>query len=401
MKAFTGISGGRVLIDRQLVSNNTLWFDGRWQGIETQMDRVVTKDLFQTVIELPEDHIIAPGFVDIHIHGMSGKDVMDGEEEHLAHMAAALLSTGVTSWLATTMTMSVAAIQKALRAAANFQMLQQIGSCPVKGSKLEGVHLEGPYISPEFKGAQDPKHILPLDFRQFERDFYHIAPGLIKHITCAAEVSGAEAFISAVKALGIHVALGHSGASFEQAKAAYEAGASHLTHLFNAMSPVHHREPGLAGAGLLLDFSVEWIADNIHLNPQWYPFLLQLKGQKAVLVTDAMCATGLCPGHYSLGGQGVITDGHSARLENGVLAGSVLTMDQAVRNMAKVMPDQLAEILYAASTAPSVLMGLHHIGAIEVGRCADFVILNGQLEIQYVGLGGELVKVPHQAASNQ
>lgn len=401
MKAFTAIKGGRVLIDRQLVSNNTLWFDGRWQGIETQPNERLDKDLFQAVIELPEDAIISPGFVDIHIHGMAGKDVMDGKEEHLAQMAEALLQTGVTSWLATTMTMAVETVQQALRAAANFQMLQQIGSCPTKGAKLEGVHLEGPYISPDFKGAQDPQHILPLDFRQFERDFYQIAPGLIKHITCAADVSGAQAFIRDLKALGIHVALGHSGASFEQAKQALEAGATHLTHLFNAMSPVHHREPGLAGAGLLLDFSVEWIADNIHINPQWYRFLLTLKGSKAALVTDAMCAAGLCPGHYSLGGQQVITDGHCAKLTSGVLAGSVLTMDQAVRNMAKAVPDQLAEILYAASTAPAALLGLNHIGRIEVGRWADFVILDRHLEVQYLGLGGQLVKVPAQAAANE
>lgn len=389
-----GIFGGRVLIDRQLESNQALWYDGRWQGVQTQQASNRNKDLFQAVLELPEDYIISPGFVDIHIHGMAGKDVMDGEEEHLAVIAEALVKTGVTSWLATTMTMATADIQKSLRAASNYQMLQQMGSRSEQGARLEGVHLEGPYISPSFKGAQDPKHILPLDFKQFERDFYQIAPGLIKHVTCAAEETGAEGFIRGLKALGIHVALGHSGASYEEAKNAFEAGASHLTHFFNAMSPVHHREPGLAGAGMLLDFSTEWIADNIHLRPEWYGFLLGLKGRKAALVTDAMCAAGLCPGHYSLGGQKVITDGKAARLESGVLAGSVLTMDQAVRNMAAVLPSQLAEILYAASTAPASLIGLKHIGAIEVGRRADFVILNGKLEIQYVCIGGQMVISP-------
>lgn len=397
MKQYMGITGGRVLIDRHLESNRTLCYDGRWQGIETQTASSVDEGMFQAVLKLPEDYIVSPGFVDIHIHGMAGKDVMDGEEEHLAVMAETLVKTGVTSWLATTMTMGTAEIQKALRAASNFQMLQQIGSRPERGAKLEGVHLEGPYISPSFKGAQDPKHILPLDFRQFERDFYQIAPGLIKHVTCAAEEEGAEDFIKGLKQLNIHVALGHSGASYEQAKLAFEAGATHLTHFFNAMSPVHHREPGLAGAGMLLDFSTEWIADNIHIRPEWYSFLLELKGRRAALVTDAMCAAGLCPGHYSLGGQKVITDGQSARLENGVLAGSVLTMDQAVRNMAKVMPEKISQVLYAASTAPAELIGLKHIGAIEVGRSADFVILNGALEIQYVCIGGQMVVTPDEA----
>lgn len=393
-----GIIGGKILRKTEIKENTGAWCDAQWQGLDLKQSDFIElrdKNLFQTVWELPENWIIAPGFVDIHIHGMAGRDVMDAKEEGLGQIAEALLKTGVTSWLGTTMTMDTSSIQNALRAAANYLVMQNAGleGRPIKGAKLEGVHLEGPYISPAFKGAQDPAFILPLDEKQFERDFYNIAPGLIKHLTCAPEMPGAESFIKAVRALGIQVAMGHTGSTYNEALLAKEAGASHITHFFNAMAQTHHREPGLVGAGLMTDLSIEWIADKIHFRPEWFSFLLNLKKEKAILVTDAMCAAGLCPGHYSLGGQAVVTDGESARLENGVLAGSVLTMDRAVKNMAEYLPKELGLILHAASTAPSKLVGLEKVGEIKEQYHADFVILDEELDIRAVCLGGQLVHV--------
>lgn len=389
------IMGGQRLAGRALVKNRGVWGSERWEGI--LQDREADEEnsdrgLFQTVINLPENWIISPGFIDIHIHGMAGKDVMDATQDALETIAQALVKTGVTSWLATTMTMQTAKIQTALEVVSAYRKCQNEAADDLgqMKSKLEGVHLEGPYISERFKGAQDATYILPMDIEQFERDFYQIDPTLIKHITCAPEQEGAEAFIQMLRQKGIHIALGHTACTFDEAMAAKEAGATHITHFFNGMPSAHHREPGLAGAGLMTDFSMEWIADNIHVRPEWLKFLLNLKQEKSVLITDAMCAAGLCPGHYELGGQKVITDGASARLENGVLAGSVLTMDQAVRNMAQAADGMLGEILYAASTAASELLKFSEIGRIEIGRYMDFVILDESLTLRAVGVNGNL-----------
>lgn len=395
-----GIIGGKVLQGSSLIANTGVWCDAQWQELNLGAElfsEMKDKNLFQTVWQLPSQWTLAPGFVEIHVHGMAGKDVMDGEEEGLQLISEALVKTGVTSWLGTTMTMDIPKIQQALRAAENFQVLQRVGleGKTEAGAKLEGIHLEGPYISPAFKGAQDPAYILPLDEKQFERDFYQLAPNLIRHLTLAPEQPGSEAFIKGLREKNISVSMGHTGSTYEEAVRAKEAGAGHITHFFNAMAQTHHREPGLVGAGLMTDLSIEWIADNIHLRPEWYGYLLNLKKEKAILVTDAMCAAGLCPGHYTLGGQAVVTDGYSARLENGVLAGSVLTMDQAVRNMAKVLPDQLGLILHAASTAPATVVGLKGIGAIEQNYSADFVILDEALMLRAVCICGQLVFSHH------
>lgn len=388
-RVITVIQGGRVLQGRALTDNQASWFDNCWQAVsETPTDRT----LFQTVWKIPQDWVLSPGFVDIHIHGMAGQDVMDGDPESLAVISEALIQSGVTSWLGTTMTMSKEKIQAALSAAAAFKAAQaqaaDLGQ-PIM-AKLEGIHLEGPYISPKLKGAQNEAFILPLDFEQFERDFYQPYPELIRHLTCAPEMEGALSFIEAVRGKGINIAMGHTGCGFEEALAAKAAGASHITHFFNAMAPIHHREPGLAGAGLMTDLSVEWIADGVHFRPEWFEFLLKTKGEKGILVTDAMCAAGLSPGSYELGGQRVVVDLNSARLTDGVLAGSVLTMDQAVRNMVSAMPNQLAEVLYAASTGPAAAVGLP-AGRIVVGSPADAVLLNGSQQVMAVWTNGQLV----------
>ncbi len=389
----SAIIGGKVLIGNQLNKNTGLSFRKCWETIIMDSSTVAeqqTGNLFQAVWEIPEDWIVAPGFVDIHIHGMSGKDVMDGSVDSLELIAESLVQYGVTSWLGTTMTMSTEKIQRALSAAQAYRKAQFETPKESPSAKLAGIHLEGPYISPKLKGAQDATYILEPNDEQFERDFYQWAPKLIKHITCAPEMPGAIDFIKKLADRGISIALGHSGCSFEEAMAAKAAGAKHITHFFNGMPQTHHREPGLVGAGLMTDLSIEWIADGVHFKEEWFSFLLNLKKDKSILVTDAMCAAGLCPGHYDLGGQDVLVDETSARLTGGVLAGSILTMDQAVRNMARNCPEQIGEILYAASTAPAELVGLEQIGRIESGYRADAVVLNEQLEVVGVWVDGSL-----------
>lgn len=390
----SAIIGGKVLLGDQLITNTGLSFGKHWEQINIDSSTVAeqqAENLFQAVWNVPENWIIAPGFVDIHIHGMSGKDVMDGSVESLEQIAKSLVHYGVTSWLGTTMTMSTEKIQRALSAAQTFMTTQQESQEAISLAKLAGIHLEGPYISPKLKGAQDATYILEPDAEQFERDFYQSAPLLIKHLTCAPEMPGAIPFIENLASKGISVALGHSGCSFDEALAAKAAGAKHITHFFNGMPQTHHREPGLVGAGLMTDLSIEWIADGVHFREEWFSFLLNHKKEKSILVTDAMCAAGLCPGHYDLGGQDVVVDETSARLTSGVLAGSILTMDQAVKNMARNCPKQLGEILYAASTAPATLVGLEHVGRIEKGYSADAVALNEQLEVMGVWINGNLV----------
>lgn len=314
---------------------------------------------------------LSPGFIDIHIHGCSGEDVMDAEEGTLDSISRGIAKTGVTAFLATTMSMKMDRIRTALQ-----NIRENIDR--LEGAEMLGCHLEGPFISSEFKGAQDDRHIVDPSFPLIE-EFRDV----IKIVTLAPEKKGSIEFIKECRNNGIVVSLGHSNASYEEAAEAIKAGACHITHTYNGMTSLHHRNPGIVGAAMLNDVTCELIVDNVHVHPAAQKILLKMKGyDKLILITDAMRACMMEEGIYDLGGQEVIVKNREARLHNGSLAGSVLTIDKAIRNFINNHGTALNKVIGMVSWNPAGVLDIEgRKGSIEVGKDADMVLFDENIEI--------------------
>jgi len=354
---------------------------------------VIIEDDLITAIEtfVPEDaHIIdagglivSPGFVDVHIHGSMGFDVMDANAAAILEIAKGIAQNGTTSFLPTTMTMAKANIFDSLLA------IRQSITASNSGAQILGAHLEGPFINAKFKGAQNETFIVKPDY-EWIREFDDI----IKLITYAPEMDDSLAFTKKVKAnTDITLSIGHSDATFEQAKEAISCGCSHVTHLFNGMPPLHHRNPGIIGAALTSDVFTELIADNVHVDKNLYQFVLNNKGsEKIVLITDSMRAGCMKDGVYDLGGQSATVIEGVARLANGTLAGSVLTLNQAVKHFYESTDATLEEAINFASLNPATTIKLQHKkGSIEVGKDADIIFLDNDFNCHFTMIGGEIV----------
>jgi len=325
---------------------------------------------------------LAPGLIDLHIHGASGYDTMDASSEALEKISLSLARKGTTSFLPTTMTMPVTRIKEAL---ANIGQTKKLGT---RGARILGAHLEGPFINPEKKGAQAESDILLPDFELFEDE-----EKLIKMVTIAPELPDAERVIRHFKEQGIVVSCGHTAASYDQIIEAREWGISHATHLFNGMVGLHHRRPGVVGAVLTTDLSCELIADLIHIHPAVLNLVLQVKDlDQIILVTDQMEAGSLGDGVYSLGSQQVIVKDGACRLENGQLAGSVLTLNQAAKNIYQISNLSLPEVIRLATINPAHRLGLdQQIGQISAGYLADLILFDDEFEVRETYLAGEKV----------
>ena len=327
---------------------------------------------------------LSPGFIDIHIHGTAGYDTMDESQQALSQIKKSLIKSGVTSFLATTMSMPIDVIKRALGSIRYEIDKENIGS---DGARILGCHLEGPFLNKEYKGAQNLKNIVLPDI-ELVKDFTDI----IKIVTIAPEIEAAEPLIRYLTDEGIITSAGHTGSSYEDILTARKWGLSHVTHLFNGMTKLHHRNPGIIGAVLTTDMSCELIADFIHIHPAVLKIVLQTKElDKIILITDQNRAGTLDEGEYDLGGQKVIVKDGSARLEDGSLAGSVLTLDQAVRNISQISDLNLNEIINMVTYNPACLVGMEdQIGSVKEGNRADFVILNSNLEVMNVYKDGQL-----------
>lgn len=335
-------------------------------------------------IALPEGAIVLPGFVDEHIHGAAGCDGMDGTKEALSSLAKALPREGTTSFLVTTMTDKKEKILGALSAVRNFEN--------VDGAKILGVHLEGPFLSPAFAGAQAKEHLLAPSAKVFD-ELQTAAGGTIRLVTVAPELMGAKELISHLTASGVHVSLGHSGATYEEALEAIKLGADSATHTYNAMSKIHHRDLGLAGAALLCDeLNAELICDGKHVSFPAVELLYKSKPQgKLILITDSMRAKYLPDGVSELGGQTVFVKDGEARLENGTLAGSVLKMNEAVKNLASLSGD-FCRAVDCATKNPAMHLGLYdEIGSIAIGKRADFAVVDQNFNLLSTYVGGKRV----------
>ena len=323
---------------------------------------------------------LSAGFIDIHIHGSNGYDVMDSTNEALEEISKSILQTGTTSFLATTMTMSQEQISKALQ---NVQNFKQQG-----GARVLGVHLEGPFINLIKHGAQNPKHIQIPNMELIE-PFMEV----IKMITIAPEVEGGQEFIAYLQKHFPHVLLsiGHSDASYSEAKESFTWGISHSTHLFNAMNPLHHREPGVVGAVLEDDMvSCDVIADLIHIHPSFFKLLYRLKKEQLLLITDAMRAGCMKCGVSEVGGQKVIVQNGEARLEDGTLAGSVLKLNEALKNFYEYTDISLSELINMVTTIPAKKLGLN-VGVLAQGYMADLVLFDDGFNIEGCYVGGDEV----------
>lgn len=364
------IINGRIVLPDCVVSDYAIIFDEKIRAI-VPINEINTEDY--EVIDA-KGNLVAPGLVDIHIHGYLGEDASDGSAEGLKLMAKGIAKNGVTSWCPTTMTIAKDEILKAFETARSVKAEKQC-----YGAKILGINCEGPFINPSKKGAQPEEHILPPD-----GDFIIENADILKLFTVAPEMDGALECIQKVYEDGrVLVSMGHTGASYEEANAGIQAGVRHTTHLFNAMTALQHRNPGVVGAALSDDkVSCELIADTFHVNPGLYKLVAKAKGDKLCLITDCMRAGGMEDGDYTLGGQHVIKTGIQCLLEDGTIAGSVLKLNEAVRNFYNHTELSLSEVFVCASLNPAKAVGeADRIGSLEVGKCADMIICDDEINV--------------------
>ncbi len=373
------IKGVTVVNATERLENiDVLMVDGKIQRIakEIQADA--------TIIDGTGKYLL-PGFIDMHIHGSVRCDAMDASDEGLHTMAASLLREGTTSFLATTMTQSPENIEAALAVLGDFKPTLQ-------EAEMVGVHLEGPFVSKKRAGAQPLEHITPPDMALF-RKWQQLSGHRIKEITIAPEEPGGMEAVKALHADGVVVSIGHSDATFDEVVEAVELGVSQGTHLYNQMRPFHHREPGVIGATWLLpEIKAELIADFIHSHPKAVLMAYKMKTAAGIiLITDAMRAKGMPYGDYDLGGQLVHVTETGAHLPNGSLAGSVLTMDQAVRNMHQATNCSLEELVQMSSFNAAQQLQMTNKGRLVEQADADAVLLDERLTLVQTVKAGNIV----------
>lgn len=373
------IVNGKIILKDRIVYDNVLLFSDVIEGI-------VPKDKTPNVSQIidADGGYVLPGLIDLHIHGYLSKDVCDCEEESIRTISKGLIANGVTGYLPTTMTVDMKVIKKAL------EVLRKLKeeSKTWKGSTILGCHAEGPFISESKKGAQDAKYILKPD-----ADFVKEYSDIISIITLAPETDTDDfrAIREINKETDVVISMGHTSADYETAMKSTESGVKHATHLFNAMTPLTHRAPGVVTAALNSDVSCELIVDTFHVSPSLYNMIWKMKGRKLCFITDCLPAGGLPEGEYTLGGQKIIYKGKVCCLEDGTIAGSVLHLNKGVWNVYKNSDIPLWECVNCASLNPAKVIGIDkNKGSLEVGKDADIVIADCEFEVKKTIIGGEI-----------
>lgn len=355
------IVNGKIILENDILENKVLVFDDKILDILDEAPK-------NCEIIDAKGKYVSPGFIDIHIHGNMGKDTMDATKEALTTIAKSIVRHGVTSFLPTTMTMDQESIYNALDA---IKSLMGYGE---DKAEILGAHLEGPFINQKYKGAQNESYIIDPSYEFIEK-----YKDVIKVITYAPEQDEDFKFTKeVVKNTDIALSIGHSKATFNQATEAINLGARNITHLFNAMTPLNHRNPGVVGAGLTSDVYCEIIADKIHISEDLFQFILDNKGEdKLILITDSIEAGGLEDGEYSLGGQKVTVKDSQARLESGALAGSVMPLNKMVYNFLNNTNLDIRKVVRLAAINPARSIGIDKTkGSIEIGKDADIILID-------------------------
>ena len=382
-KKITCIKGGKIILENKVLVNKVVIFGDKIVDILDEED--FEKKGMAQIMKTIDAHgkYVSPGFIDIHIHGSGGKDTMDGEASDLKLISETIAKSGVTGFLPTTMTMEKEKIYKAL------DSVKLARSENIKGAKILGAHMEGPFISQKYKGAHKKENIIKPDF-EFIKNYTDI----IKIITMAPEEDLQFKFIKSVKNNSdIVLSMGHTASDYETAMEAVEAGISNASHIFNAMPTFHHRAPGAVGAVLKSNISFELIADTMHVHPAVFQILLNAKGKdKMILITDSMRAGSMKDGIWELGGQSVVVENNSARLSDGTLAGSILTLNTAVLNIMKYTDLKIYEAVALASLNPAKLINMDDSkGSINIGKDADLIIFDEELKVDLSISGGEII----------
>ncbi len=370
--ALTYITRGKIVLPHGVIENKALAFDSESGKICGIFDTVPSD---AEIIDADGGYV-APGLIDIHIHGYLGEDISDASQDGIRKIAREIVKNGVTSFLPTTMTVEKERIIAALDAARALKE-ESKSWC---GAEILGVHAEGPFINPAKKGAQSEDNILLPD-----ADFILENSDIIKAVTLAPEMDKDHVCIKKLAAKSdLLVSMGHTDADFKEAISAVGDGINHATHLFNAMSGLNHRNPGAVGAALVSDkVTVELIADNFHVNPALYSLVAKLKVNKTLLITDSTRAAGMPDGEYELGGQAVTLRGIECRLKDGTIAGSVLKLNEAVRNVLFNTGLHIHEVFNMASLNPAMALGLGgRIGSLEADKDADIIITDGNLLVK-------------------
>lgn len=334
-----------------------------------------------------EGKLLVPGFIDIHLHGCSGCDVMDGTPQSLRTIAATLAENGTTSFLPTTVTMSASVTQRAIE---NARAVMNEGV----GANILGVHLEGPFINKDRKGAQNEKYILEPSVENFN-EFVNNDLRNISRVTLAPEVGKGIELVSYLAQKGVCVSAGHTCSPADVFNKSVEAGLTLCTHLFNGMNPLHHRDPGVVGSAFLHDdVYVEFIADLVHLDKDILKLIVKIKGaDKCILVSDSLSAACLGDGNFSLGGQKVIVKDGVARIETGSLAGSIVTVKNEVKNMVQKVGVDLCSVLKMATANPAKVIGVDGFkGYIKEGYDADLNLLDDNLDVIMTFVMGKKIK---------
>jgi len=379
------VAGPREVRDMRY-ENGWIFADGRFVrgGFSVENGRFahVLEDVPGPAEDL-DGALVIPGLVDIHVHGCAGADFSDGDYAGLVRMARYLARRGVTSFAPASMTLPYDALDKAFHAAAR---LRREGLAD--GARLMGIQMEGPFLSREKRGSQNPAYLRLPDWDRFLR-LYDAAEGLLRIVDVAPELPGAVEFTRRASEK-CRVSVAHTAAGYDQAAAVFDAGATHLTHLFNAMSGIHHRHPGPIGAASEREnVTAELICDGIHVHPSAVRMAFRLFPGRICLISDALRCCGMADGSYSLGGQEILLSGGVARLTGGAIAGSAADLYQCMRRAVSFgIPREQA--VWAATALPARVIGREsETGAIADGRAADFVICGGELEPEAVYLGGK------------
>ena len=373
----TYIVNGQVYIDHTFQKKTIYIQDGTIHLLESDCQTS------GTVFDAAGRRIV-PGFIDIHTHGAVGVDVNGASAEDLEKIGKFFAKNGTTSWLASILTDTEEQTSRAISQCIEYQ------ASAGKGAQLLGIHLEGPFLASEFKGAM-PEHLLKKGSADLAASYQRQANGNIRYITVSPEVEGVLELIPRLRELGIVVAMGHSGADYDTAMAAIQAGTAACTHTFNAMAPLHQHRPAIIGAALESDVYCEMICDGLHLHPAIVRLLWKTKGpQRLVAITDSIMAAGLPDGNYHLGVNQVVVEKGDAKLaSDGTRAGSTLTQDRALRNLLSFTGLSLEEILPVLTENPAKLIGVYdRKGSIEDGKDADLVVLDEQNQVADVFLQG-------------
>lgn len=371
---------GNIILKDKIIKDGILIIEGGKIDFVGEKNKISIDNIDY---DFKEDYI-SPGFIDIHIHGSIGKDFLDCEYDDIETLSLFLAQNGVTSFLPTIVTAPLEDMKKTIEKIELYIQNQKIGA------KVLGIHIEGPFLNPKYKGAQREDCIIKPDLDILR----YLLSSNLKIMTLAPELEGAFELIKYLVKNNVIVSAGHTDATLDITKKAKELGLSNITHLFNGMRPLHHREPGIVGTALIEDeLSVELIADGFHLADTILKLVYKTKPKdKIILVTDAMMAAGLNDGEYSLAGQKVLVKDGKATLESGSLAGSTLRMNKAVKNFKEKVGVKLEDAVYIASYSPAKLLGVENKkGSLEVGKDADIIIFDKDLNIKMTIVEGKIV----------